>query len=685
MRYRATRLSRSDGFRWDDGTPLEYQRSADLLMGCAVSDAPYYVICGHVPLRVEISEGTRVDSRVNHVYTAQELEAAPDAAGGQVLIAAIAGGISGQGAVLFESRADFESALCYAAQHLPRSRTAHTVISENEGGVSLMLALRSGTPLAPAPEWTASLPVFSGEAAGMALPAADGILPTYDAVYDLLLNANSKNHSPRMLTFFSFACGGDFDPAALEDYTAYLQAFAPDPRLIERYFKQIPEGAFDAPEMLPILYGLTGSAGDRLLAACVRRYVDSDLLRQLQEQTPPPKAGTIVSSFARAYAQGYSQFPLDKAGIAELYALYQYITDSGMTADDLQGFLADDENSRSMIGLLEAQQGGTEPVTGVMPAVLYWYDLLSKEQCNALYDTEQTAARMRTQVKLLAVPNRMQKLEFRDEPRNRQPRRKLNLPAVIGAGVLLGVLLLGIGGLGGAAVYRKTHPAPEPPAETVPVTSTSAQTTVTTTQTTAVTTVPEPVGTLRTQQCRLDAASQTAAEEFLTMLGQVPEGMELSEAVVCSRITQDALAEFTPESPQQTLWLIPYHNADSAGLLCIAVQPDGSLLLEQTVPAPAPDAMPSLWFDLQEIERDLDARTAEPSVVLLLLCGNEDLCGQLVYTVSGGAAYVTPYQLNREALGTRMPLTEGSAYRLEDYLTWAQAPAAAETTTALPQ
>ena len=54
---------------------------------------------------------------------------------------------------------------------------------------------------------------------------------------------------------------------------------------------------------------------------------------------------------------------------------------------------------------------------------------------------------------------------------------------------------------------------------------------------------------------------------------------------------------------------------------------------------------------------------------------------KLVYTVSGGAAFVTPYEFRTENAGTRMPLNEGKPYALDAYLTWLGT-APAETTAA---
>ena len=695
MIYRATRVSRSEGFRWDAGTPLDYQHASDTLMGCQISDRPYYVICGHAPLRVTISAGQRVDSRENRLYSAEELEWKPDAAGGAMLLAALLSGANGQGTVVYPDQERFEQALCYAAAHLPRSRTGHIIISENvpEFGTTVLLVFRRDAHIRPAYEWIAALPEFAAPAKGIAAPNADGAYPSFDAVYDAIVHANSQNHDLRILTFLAFACGAEPDPRSFADYAKYMQAFQPDEALIRSFFTAVPDQEFDVPTMLPVLYGLSGTQGDRILAACVRSNLTTEQLKAVEAAAPPPKIGNIVSSFARAYELGYEKFSLEKASIAELFELYQYISDSRIPSADLRHTLSHDENSVSMVELIAAaEQQEKHPgdaktkVHGVMPAVLYWYDVCNKEECAALYGNPQTAAKMMAQVKMLALPKRMQKLEFRDDFYQQEaPKTRLrdvqNLPRLLLAGLLAVLALLVVGGvLGGALTYGKMQHTDTPPAAQTTQTTSPVNSTGTalssdsalltgTTQTVSAVTIPQESAGLRTQDCRMDAESQADAEAFLTGNADLPAGWDLARGITYCNITSADLAAFSAENQPAARYMIPYQNADGCGIICLMRQDDGSLGLSQIVPGQDADTMPAVWFDLLRIERDLNNRTAEPSAVILLMCADGPY-RKLVYSDLGGQGYVMPYLFSADSAGGLLPLQDGASYPLQDYLKW---------------
>ena len=689
MIYHATRVSRSEGFRWDEGTPLDYQHASDTLMGCQISDRPYYVICGHTPLRVTISEGQRVDSRENRLYAAEELKGKPDAEGGIRLLSALLSGPNGQGTVIYPDAAQFEQALLYAAAHLPRSRTGHIIISENvpEYGTTVLLVFRREMQQISVPAWIPYLPEFAAPADGTAKPAGNGTVPTYDAVYDAILHDNSRNHNLRMLTFLAFSCGAEADPAATDEYTQYIQAFSPDEALIRRFFRSLTPDDFDAPAMLPVLYGLSGAEGDRILASCVRSCLTPEMIRQIENNTPPPKIGNIVRSFTRAYERGYEKFSLEKASVAELFELYQYISDRQIKASELRQVFARDENSVSMYELFAAEEqrakqagGDTKTkVHGIMPAVLYWYDEINKEECAALCGSQQAAAKSIAQVKLLAVPKRMQKLEFRDdfyEKQEEKPRLRdvQNLPRLILAGLASVICLLTAGGVvGGMLTYGKMQNGrPEPTAQATGTESAATQTTpAVTTATTPLPaeTMPQEPAVLRTLSCRIDAETQTQAEEFAAANPDLPTGLDFTKAVLYYSISTAELPAFSPEALPAARYMIPYVNADGCGVICLVRQGDGTLALSQTVPGPDAETLPSVWFDLLQVERDLSRRTAEPSAVMLLMC-TDGPYRKLVYTDLGGTGYVIPYLFSADAAGGLLPLEDGASYSAADYLKW---------------
>ena len=694
MIYRATRHSRSDGFEWESGTPIAYQRCSDMLMGCRISDRPYYVICGHEALRVTVSEGEKVDSRENRLYTAEELKCEASRGGGLELLGALVSGASGQGTVLFPDVSAFEAALRYAARHLPRSRTGHIIISENAPayGTTVQLVFRSGQQMQP-PEWITYLPVFAEPASGTVHPAEDGTVPRWDDLYTALVKANSNNHSIRLLRFIAFACGAEAGSNDLTGYAELMQYFTPDEPLIRRFFSFVQPESFDIPAMLPLLYALEGDRADSLLAAYTRKYLGSDKIRQFLEETPAPYPADAVTVFAEAFDRGSSGYSIETADAAELYALYTYIMERGITAEELHGFFARSENAKSMEAIVRAadslRSGDADlpHVSGLMPAVLYWYDELDMAQCEALYGSEQTAARMIAQVRMLVLPRRMQKLDFRDDfyepkPRAARLRDVDHFPRIAAAGILAGVLLLGAGAAGGYLIgHRSGVQTVPPPAESTTSQTVSATSATVTAATTTTTAVPPVLTGLRTQQCLMDDAAQERAEGFFGITGIAPEGTKVAQGIVYYTVPEEALAAFSRDTLPAAGYLIPYRNAETAGILCLAQTAEGGLYLEQNIPADSEGNLPAAWFDLQEIERQLDARTAEPSDVQLLVCP-ESPYRRLVWFVSGGESYVIPEQYVPELAEGRSPLTAGSAYRLADYLAWLTPPeeTAAETT-----
>lgn len=682
MIYRATRLSRSEGFQWEKDTPLAYQRCSDILMGCQCSDKPYYVICGHVPLRVTISEGTRVDSRENRLYTAEEVTVREDAAAGLSLMWSIVRRPAGDGVVQFMSGSSFEQALCYAAKHLPRARTAHTIISENvpEFGTTVLLSLEKEQQADRSPAWMQQLPDFSQHASGVAMPDVP-----FDEVYDSMLAANSRNHDLRMLEFLAFACGAEPDRTNLDEYAKYLRQISPDAQLVSRFFGYIKPEEFDVPTMLPVLYSISGKEGDKIVAANVRRYLTTEKLRSVERSRPPVKKGSIVSAFAEHFDAGKT-FSLESATVPELFEVYQYIRERGLTSKDLHSFLAEDDNSDSMYELILSGERDLRDkrikVQGLMPAVLYWYDEINRDECVRLYGNEQTADRMIAQAKLLAMPKRMQKLEFRDdfykqEPPKTRLRDVQNLPKLILSSLLAVLVLLGTGGAAGYALGRSKVPAERPaesssvPDQTVPEQTTSAPET---------TTQPQ-VSVLRTQRCRMDEAAQNAVRACLNANADtLPTGCAPEDGIVYYAVASAELASFSADALPQAHYMVPFQDG-TAGVVTFTAQADGTAEYEQTFYASAADGRPAEWFELPVIERDLGTLTAEPSAILLLFC-TDGPYAKLVYTVSGGAAYVTPYQLRAEGLDTRTPLTEGKLTSLDSYLTWLSGAPAETTTTA---
>ncbi|MCQ2416585.1 MAG: hypothetical protein MJ071_02095 [Oscillospiraceae bacterium] len=684
MIYCATRTSRSEGFRWDDGTPQEYQRASDTLMGCSISDKPYYVICGHTPLRVTISKGQKVDSRENRLYTAEELMAAPEMEYGLQLLSAIISGANGQGTVVFRSVKQFEGALCYAAQYLPRSRTTHVIISENvpESGTTMLLVYGRETSLLPVPEWMQLLPRFADSAEPIA-KSEGGVPLTYDMVYDVLVQMNSHNHNIRILSFIAFACGGEADVSELMEYTAYMQSFQPTNDLIFRYFCALPDDQIDPVAVLPILYGMTGTKGEHLLAEYVREYLPAEKLHRLGETGPIPKVSTLTSSFAHAADRNIGGFSLAKASPSELFELYRYIRDRDMKDAALQSILAEDENSRSMcetVRAVQEKENGDKPgkVSGILPAVLYWYDEINRKTCAKMYGSSQLAGKMMHQVKQMMLPKRMQKLEYRDDfydPRTKNARLKdvRNLPQILLVALLTAVCLLFVGGVCGFFMSKhQSQPAQDASQSTTTTAAasdtaltTATETTASTAETTETTAAQTDVN--RTQLCRLDAEEQAEAEAMLMAQNGIPEGWNVSQGVVYYSVNGDMNTYITMNLLPVKRYMIPYINAYGCGVICLEKQPTASLQLLETVPGPDAETAPSVWFDLAQIENDFSALTQEILHMELLLLENGPY-RKLVFASGEHESYVLPYHFDAEGANGLQPLEEGKVYTLDEYL-----------------
>ena len=684
MIYKATRRSRSEGFEWDDGTPLEIQRCSDILMGCSVSDIPYYVICGHMPLSVTISEGERVDSRENRLYTATELQGKSDRTGGLALMRALLAGQNGQGTVFFPDAAHLESALRYAAVHLPRSRTAHLILSESdaESGANVLIVFRSSPVQPELPVWAELLPDFSEAAEGVVTPAE-----TFDTVYDMLLAANSRNHDIRMLEFIAFACGGETDPVSALEFTGYMRQIPADEPLIKRYFSLIDEQDFDVPEMLPILYHVPGKRGDALVAHYTRKYLNAEKLHELEEEAPLPKTDTAAGCFAKSWQRGYADYSLEDEDIPSLSAVYGYIRDSGIKAKELREGLGRDANSISMIETIRAaelkgkSEDSTRHVHGVMPAVLYWYGDLSKAECAAMYGSTERMEKYLEQVRMLVMPKRMQQLSVQEEKR-KSGKQSGGFSILKFVGGLLAAGLIFAGGLavGGMLTAKR---AAERAAEESSAAEQTSTTTALPTETTVTTTVPGAGASLRIQSCKMDADAQARAEVFLNAHPELPAGCDLSQGLVCYSVSAAELAAFSPDQPPAVQYMIPYGDEAGSGILLLT-ESDGTVTLKENVPSPAANTRPSVWFDPEETGRALDTLTAEPSAVMLLLCPDGPYT-KLVYTVSSGTAYLIPYGCQPANAEGLLPLDEGNAYTAEAYLEWAGLAAApAETETTAP-
>lgn len=676
MIYRATRLSRSEGFQWEAGTPKAYQRCSDVLMGCSVSERPYYVICGHTPLRVTISEGQRVDSRENRLYTAEEVTGAGSPAEGTPLLWAL---LCNSGSVCFPDRTAFEKALGYTAKHLPQSLTGHMILSENvpEYGTTVLTVFGQGKPLSPAPAWVFSLPDFTQSAAGMVRPAE-----SFEAVYETMLAANSRNHETQMLEFLAYACGAEVQRGMLPNFAFWMRSISPDEKLVAKYFTELPEDRFVTADMLPILYRLKGENGDRILAQYARHYLSPEQIAALEEQRPPARAAGVVTAFAEQYQAGWTEFSLAEATPQELYELWCYIRAQKIMPADLATTLGRDANSVSILTTLQAMgktvreqaEGGGKHAKGIMPALLYWYDEINLSECNALYGKK--SEDMLEQVRMQLLPKRLQKQEFRDayyEPAPKKPalREVQNLPKLLFSGACAALLLVLAGGIAGALLTRgKQVP---PPAESSLAESTTTANTTTAppaTETSVAATTAAKPAVLRTQACRPDEEQSTAISDYLELTGTAPGEYDLENAVVCYAVTAEGLGEFSPDALPLPEYLIPYKTEEGSGIFFVVTQADGTLMTSQSVPAPGDDILPDVMFDLTRIERDLDARTVEPSAVYLLRCP-DGAYGQLVCTVSAGKVCLTPYQLRPEVSGDKIPLTEGAAYSLADYLKWA--------------